>query len=747
MHSADKSMSPMQIWCCEAQERYVLAVDVDGLNIFHSIATRERAQYSVVGKATGTKTGRNQLILTDRDSDTCPTPIDLPMSTLFGKPPKLSRTVASRRLQLPRFDSSLTTYLPKASKDELLPEAVNRVLHLPAVGSKAFLITIGDRTVGGLTARDQMVGPWQVPVADVAVTATALQRGVRTGEAMAMGSKAKSAIISTAASARMAVAESLMNLAAADILGGLKRVCLSANWMAAINHPGEGAGLFEAVKALGMELCPSLGISIPVGKDSMSMKMKWADPETSRDIEVTSPMTVVITAFAPVAQIRNTWTPTLRRYDEVGETILLYVDLAAGRRALGGSALGQAFGQIGNEAPDVQDPSLLKDFYDAIQQLQESGIVLAYHDRSDGGLFTTIVEMMFAGRCGLDIMLDNITHTSNTKEVIEALFNEELGAVFQVRKKDETNFHRCFATCGPPPGLIKKIGRISPKTQNLSIYHGVELVYSNTRAALQQRWSFTSHQMVSLRDTPKCADSEYDLIAADSDKGLSYNLTFDPAANILPLSLSGLFKKPQVAILREQGVNGHAEMAYAFSNAGFIAVDVTMTDLLSGRVSLASFVGLAACGGFSFGDVLGAGQGWSKSVLLHEKMKQDFKTFFERKDTFTLGVCNGCQFLSRLRDKNGVSLIPGANDWPTFERNESEVYEARVCMVEISDPSPSSANNAHPPSVFLHGMHGSSLPIAVAHGEGRATFAKSPSSSPSSSSSSTSNPHASSTLR
>ncbi|KAI9723046.1 MAG: hypothetical protein M1812_001495 [Candelaria pacifica] len=710
VHSADKSMSPMQVWCCEAQERYVLAIAADRLNIFQAIARRERSEYSVVGRATGKRDGQNQLVLTDRDSpdEGYPKPIDLPMSTLFGKPPKLSKTVQSRMQTLPTFDSSLTTYIPEVPHSGLLIEAVDRVLHLPSVGSKAFLITIGDRTVGGLTARDQMVGPWQVPVADVAVTATSLMSGMKTGEAMAMGEKAKLALISPAASARMAVAEALMNLAAADVLGRLERVRLSANWMAAGNHPGETAGLYEAVEAIGMELCPRLGISIPVGKDSMSMKMRWKDA-SSNDVEVTAPISLVITAFAPVAQIGNTWTPTLRRYEDVGETVLLLVDLGEAHRAMGGSALAQVFGQVGNEAPDVRDINMLKDFYDATQQLQESGIVLAYHDRSDGGLLTTLVEMMFAGRCGLDIMLDNLIRTSNLQDVIETLFNEELGAVFQVRKRDETNFHRCFATCGPPPGLIKKIGRVAPKKQELSIYHGVELVYRNTRAALQQRWSFTSHQMVRLRDNPKCADVEYDLIAADDDKGLSYNLTFDPAANILPLSR--FWSKPQVAILREQGVNGQAEMAFAFHNAGFIAVDVHMTDLLSGRVSLSNFVGLAACGGFSYGDVLGAGQGWSKSVLLHPKTRQDFKNFFERKDTFTLGVCNGCQFLSRLAD-----LIPGANSWPTFERNESEQYEARVCMVKISDPP------SQPPSVFLHGMHNSSFPIAVAHGEGRAVF-------------------------
>ncbi|KAA6408770.1 MAG: phosphoribosylformylglycinamidine synthase [Lasallia pustulata] len=716
--NADMSMSPMQIWCCEAQERYVMAVGEGGLNTFKKIANRERCAYSVVGKATGKREEQQRLVLMDRESGEYPKPIDLPMSVLFGKPPKMSKVVESRKLRLPAFDSSLTTYLPETPTDGLLGEAVNRVLALPSVGSKSFLITIGDRTVGGLTARDQMVGPWQVPVADVSVTATSLTVGMRTGEAMAMGEKPTLALISPAASARMAVAESLMNIAAADLLGGLERIRLSANWMAASGHPGEGAGLYEAVEAIGMELCPQLGISIPVGKDSMSMKMKWTDQKSKEAKEVTAPLSLVISAFAPVAYITKTWTPTLRRYEDVGETILLFVDLAEGHKALGGSALAQVFNQTGNCAPDIHSVQIIKDFFDAISQLQESGVVLAYHDRSDGGLFTTLAEMMFAGRCGLEIMLDALSPSASPSSIMPALFSEELGAVFQVRRSDEMAFTRCFATCGPPSGLIKKIGRVpSSSNQNLSLLHGTTAIFRSPRSTLQQRWSGTSHALQRLRDNPACADAEHANILDDKDPGLRYKLTYQPSASILPLTASlstrvGLTAKPRVAILREQGVNGHAEMAFAFLTAGFTPVDIHMSDLLTGRLSLSSFVGLAACGGFSYGDVLGAGQGWAKSVLLHKSTRKEFKTFFERKDTFTLGVCNGCQFLSRIKD-----LIPGAANWPTFARNTSEQYEARVCMVEVLDVP---AN----PSVFLHGMAGSALPIVVAHGEGRASFAR-----------------------
>ncbi|KAF2754788.1 phosphoribosylformylglycinamidine synthase [Pseudovirgaria hyperparasitica] len=721
--NTDKGMSPMEIWCCEAQERYVLAVAPGRVAEFERICKRERCGYSKVGTATGSESDEGkQLILMDRDSKDHPTPIDLPMSILFGKPPKMSRIVESRKLRLPKFDSSLSTYLPSHPNDKLLDEAIERVLALPAVGSKSFLITIGDRTVGGLTVRDQMVGPYQTPVADVSVTATSLQGGIKTGEAMCMGEKPLHALISPAASARMAVVESLMNLAAASTFNRLERVRLSANWMAASSHPGEGANLYEAVEAIGMDLCPRLGISIPVGKDSMSMKMKWSDQSSKEPKEVTAPLSLVISAFAPVNRIDWTWTPALRRIEDVGETVIMFVDLAQGMKSMGASALAQVFGQIGDECPDVRDVDLIKDYYDAIEQLHEEEIVLAYHDRSEGGLFTTLVEMMFAGRCGLEISLENICPTKDVPSLLEALFNEELGAVFQIRKKDEIRFNKCFATCGPPPGLIKKIGRIpATSKQELSLRHGMDLIYRGSRSKLQQRWSATSYHMQRLRDNPACAESEYASILEDANPGLSFNLTYNPQESILPLKTSitsVISTKPRVAILREEGVNGQAEMAFAFASAGFSPIDVHMTDIINGRVSLASFVGLAACGGFSYGDVLGAGQGWAKSVLYNADTRREFIDYFERKDTFTLGVCNGCQFLSRLKE-----LIPGADSWPTFERNVSEQYEARVCMVEVMDP-PRAATDGYPiqPSAFLHGMHGSSIPIAVAHGEGRATF-------------------------
>jgi phosphoribosylformylglycinamidine synthase len=645
------------------------------------------------------------------------------MSLLFPNDRRLERIVQSRKLKHAEFDSfkSVEARFAAAealSDQKLLMKTVETVLKVPVVGSKSFLITIGDRTVGGMTTRDQMVGPWQTPVADVAVTATALSMGGAskiTGEAMCMGEKPPIALISPAASARMAVAESLLNLAAADIQGGLSRVRLSANWMVAVNHPGEGAALYEAVQAISMEMCPRLGVSIPVGKDSTSMKASWKDQKSQESKTVTAPLTLVVSAFAPVQNVRNTWTPSLRRFEDVGETILLFVDLAQGRQAMGGSALAQAMNQLGNEAPDVRDVDLIVDYFDAVSQLQESGIVLAYHDRSDGGLFTTLVEMMFAGRCGAEIMLNGVAKSNHLLDILNALFNEELGAIFQVRKSDEINFMRCFATCGPPPGLIRKIGRVPEVSkQKLSIRYGQNSVLSLDRSTMQEWWSSTSHQIQRLRDNPASADSEFSMISDDKDPGLSFRLTFDPKENILPLTamLSSPFvKAPRVAILREQGVNGHPEMAFAFKAAGFDPIDVHMTDILSGR-SLADFVGIAACGGFSYGDVLGAGQGWAKSILTPEKnARLEFQKFFERKDTFALGVCNGCQMLSKIAE-----LIPGTDHWPQFVDNESRQFEARVSMVRIRD------TNARNPSVFLHGMNGSSLPIAVSHGEGRAAF-------------------------
>ncbi|GKT84814.1 phosphoribosylformylglycinamidine synthase [Colletotrichum tofieldiae] len=723
VHSADSSMSPLQIWCNEAQERYVLLVNKDNVNRFVSICRRERCPFSDVGTVVAKDAdGNAKLTLSDRDSPENPMPIDLPFNALFPPGRRLERVVESRRLDLPAFTaaSALAAAGVAEATDSatLITAATERVFRMPAVGSKSFLITIGDRTVGGLSVRDQMVGPWQTPVADCAVTATSFSLGsnTRTGEVMAMGEKPQLALISPTASARMAVAESLLNLGAADFLGQLDRVKLSANWMAAVNHPGEGAGLYEAVRAIGMELCPQLKISIPVGKDSTSMKASWKDRESGEAKSVTAPMSVIITAVTVVDDVRNTWTPQLRRIEDVGETILMYVDLAEGKKAMGGSALAQSLGQMGNEAPDVRNVDLITDYFDALQQLHKSGVVLAYHDVSDGGLMTAVAEMMFAGRCGVDLMLDGIAKSGSPNDVLEALFHEELGAVFQVRKEDETNFKRCFATCGPPPGLIRKFGVVQPKAnQTLNIrYGGHTPIVSLERAEMQKWWSRTSYAMQRERDNPACADSEYALVSDSADPGLSYNLTFSPSENILPLtaSLGSLLRKaPRVAILREVGVNSHREMAFAFKAAGFDPIDVHMSDVLAGR-SLADFVGVAAGGGFSYGDVFGAGVGWAQSILEHKHARQEFENFFKRPDTFALGVCNGCQMITRLKE-----LIPGTENWPTFVENASRQFEARFTMVKIDE------SRAATPSVFLHGMDGSSLPIAVSHGEGRASFA------------------------
>ncbi|ROW10818.1 hypothetical protein VPNG_05409 [Cytospora leucostoma] len=719
VESADNSLSPLQIWCNEAQERYVLLVNKDGINRFQAICERERCGFSNVGTVVSKdENGAARLVLTDRESKEYPVPIDLPMDALFPPGRKQERVVQSIKKALPSFDAakSITEKYDITDRTQVLAKATELVFSLPSVGSKMFLITIADRTVGGLTVQDQLVGPWQVPVADVAVTLSSYSlEENRQGEAMAMGEKPTLALISPAASARMAVVESLMNLGAAqikgsaDVRGDLRRVKLSANWMAAVNHPGEGAALFEAVKAIGMELCPELNVSIPVGKDSTSMKASWKD-ESGESKSVTAPVSVVISAFTLVEDVRSTWTPQLRRVEEVGESVLMYVDLAAGHKAMGGSALAQTLGQLGNEAPDVRDTRLIVDYFDALSQLHEEDIVLAYHDRSDGGLLTTIAEMMFAGRCAADISIDDIAKSALTGDILDALFNEELGAVFQIRQSDEKNFRRCFATCGPPPGLIRKIGYVRPTAkQSLAVRYGATTVLDLDRAQMHQWWSATSHEMQKLRDNPACAESEFAALADPKDPGISYKLKFDPADASLPRFTafkSLVVSRPRVAILREQGVNGYAEMAFAFRAAGFDAVDIHMTDILSG-FSLDGFRGLAACGGFSYGDVLGAGQGWAKSILMHENARKTFEAFFQRQDTFSLGVCNGCQMLSRLKE-----LIPGAEHWPAFVENTSQQFEARYSMVQIKD------NN----SVFFDGMSGSLLPIVVSHGEGRAEF-------------------------
>lgn len=707
----DPGMSPMEIWCNESQERYVLAVGPEGIATFETIAKRERCPYSIVGQATSAQ----ELIVTDRllKSDA----IRLSMSVLFGKAPKMSRTSVTSAQPRHPFDSTLASYLPNLTESrDLLDAAVTRVLSLPSVGSKSFLITIGDRTVTGLVARDQMVGPWQVPVADVAVTAATYGLDVIVGEAMAMGERTPLALLSPAASARMAVGESLTNLAAARI-DSLAKVKLSANWMCASSYAGEGAGLYEAVQAIGMDLCPALGVSIPVGKDSMSMAMGWKD-EQGRAKAITSPLSVVITAFAPVLNVDQTWTPELRTDLGAHEpTVLVFLDLAKGQQRLGGSALAQVFKQLGSVAPDVEDAAVLKAFFVACQQIRVShpDLVLAYHDRSDGGLFTTLVEMAFAGRTGVEIMLDSFNQANDP---IAALFNEELGAVMQLRQKDVAAFSEVFAHAGFPTTSIRVIGQVTTDraAEAISIVSAGSLVWSSTRTRLQQLWASTSYQMQSRRDNPTTALQENENIASVDDCGLSYQLTFSPAVNpALPFlqKITGLNDRPKVAILREQGVNGQVEMAWAFTAAGFAAVDVHMSDIISGTVSLSSFVGLAACGGFSYGDVLGAGSGWAKSILLNEVARSEFQHFLgERKDTFALAVCNGCQLFSQLRE-----LIPGTEDWPLFKPNVSGRFEGRVAMVEIDSP-----NNS---SIFLRGMNGSKFPVAVAHGEGRATWSSS----------------------
>ncbi|PPQ74978.1 hypothetical protein CVT26_011690 [Gymnopilus dilepis] len=696
---ADTSMSPMEIWCNESQERYVLAISVDKVGEFVAIAKRERCPFSIVGEATK----EQELIVTDRLFGT--DVINLKMSTLFGKPPKMSRKDHTKRIDRAEFDSSLSSFLPQATTvSERLSLAVDRVLRLPSVGSKSFLITIGDRTITGLVTRDQMVGPWQVPVADVAVTRSSYGFDVVCGEAMAMGERTPLAILSAAASARMAVAESLTNLAAAHV-GDLGKVKLSANWMCAASKEGEGAALYEAVHAVGMELCPQLGVGIPVGKDSMSMSMKWKE-QGGEQKEVTAPLSLIITAFAPVEDVRNTWTPQLRT--ELQEpTVLVFFDLANGKQRMGGSALAQVFKEIGAAAPDVEDPAVLKAFFLACQEIKTSrpDLVLAYHDRSDGGLFTTIVEMAFSGRTGVDINLDALHGVENP---IEVLFNEELGAVMQVRQSQLPDLAATFVNAGFPSTFIHVIGRVktNPPEETISIVYKSEILYKAQRADLQKTWSETSYRMQLIRDNPTVAQEEYALIEDTHHNGLFYDLTFQP----IPPTVTSA--RPRVAILREQGVNGQVEMAWSFTAAGFDAVDLHMSDILSGQVSLAGFRGFAACGGFSYGDVLGAGKGWANSALLNDVARREFSEFFARQDTFALAVCNGCQFLSHLKE-----IIPGTENWPEFKPNKSERFEGRVCVVELVE------NEVTKQSVFLSDMAGSKLPVAVAHGEGRAAFA------------------------
>ncbi|KAH7888901.1 CobB/CobQ-like glutamine amidotransferase domain-containing protein [Phlebopus sp. FC_14] len=692
---ADSSMSPMEIWCNESQERYVLAVAAEKASEFEKIANRERCPFSIVGQATQ----EEELIVTDRllSQDV----IRLKMSTLFGKPPRMSRIDKTRKVTFNTFDTSLSMYLPNVSSTDRLSAAVDRVLRLPSVGSKSFLITIGDRTITGLVTRDQMVGPWQVPVADVAVTRSSYGFDVLAGEAMAMGERTPLALLNAAASARMAIAESLTNLAAAFV-PDLSRVKVSANWMCAASKEGEGGGLYAAVASVGMELCPALGVGIPVGKDSMSMSMKWKEGSEQR--EVSAPLSLIVTSFAPIADVSKTWTPQLQTH--AGEpTRLIFFDLAKGKTRLGGSALAQVFKEIGSEAPDVDDPAVLKSFFLGCQGAREAGLVLAYHDRSDGGLFTTLLEMCFAGRVGAQISLDAL---DSSNDPLASLFNEELGAVIQVRESVVGHLKRVFEGTGFESSSIYDIGSVDEDPSQLFVItKDSRTLFSRARAELQEAWSETSFRMQCLRDNPIAAQQEFDLIKDPNHKGLFYDLTFSYS----PAPSRDLTQRPKVAILREQGVNGHLEMAWAFTAAGFNAVDVHMSDILSGAQSLADFRGFAACGGFSYGDVLGAGKGWAHSVRLNETAQKEFMRFFEDKSTFALGVCNGCQFLSHLRN-----MIPGAENWPKFKQNASERFEGRVSMVEIVNSRTTRS------SVFLRDIVGSKFPAAVAHGEGRASF-------------------------
>jgi phosphoribosylformylglycinamidine synthase len=689
---AEAGLSPLELWCNESQERYVLAIQPENLPQFASLCERERCPYSIVGTATEGK----QLVLADRTSSSVPSPqslssrperseverpavsskavganpIDLPMQILFGKPPKMERSFTRTASPAEPLDLS---HIP-------LAEAIERVLRLPAVASKNFLITIGDRSVGGFTVQDQMVGPWQVPVADCAVTLAAYDS--TRGEAMAIGERTPLAITNAAASARMAVGEVITNLAGAA-METLSDIKLSANWMAAAAEPGQNEALYDAVYAVGMELCPALGLTIPVGKDSMSMRTRWQENGESKS--VVSPLSLIVSGFAPVEDVRRTLTP------HFADTTcaLLLIDLGEGKNRMGGSALAQAFGEPGGECPDTPAPATLRAFFAAIQQLNREAKLLAYHDRSDGGLLVTLLEMAFASQCGLNI------HCGD--DAIGSLFNEELGAVIAVSQENLATVTKTLHDASIRAIHVADAQSGEAITSNTSANH----LYRSNRSALQKTWSEVSHAIASLRDNPICAAEEHALLDDANRPGIFIKTSFDLAERVsAPFVNTG---RPRVAILREQGVNGQNEMAAAFARAGFEAVDVHMSDLLAGRHTLAGFTGLAACGGFSYGDVLGAGSGWAKTILFNKALKEQFAAFFHRADTFALGVCNGCQMMAQLNQ-----LIPGASAWPRFIRNRSARFEARICMVEI-EPTP---------SLFFDGMAGSQVPIVVAHGEG-----------------------------
>lgn len=696
----EHGLTPLQIWCNESQERYVMSILEKDLDTFRAICERERCPFAVVGTATGD--GHLKV----RDDLFSNNPIDLPLNVLLGKPPKTTRTdktVAPSKKPFNAGDIDIT-------------EAAYRVLRLPAVAAKNFLITIGDRSVGGLTHRDQMVGKYQTPVADCAVT----MMGFNTyrGEAMSMGEKPAAALFDAPASGRMCVGEAITNIAAANI-GDIGNIKLSANWMAACGNEGEDEKLYRTVEAVS-KACQALDLSIPVGKDSLSMKTVWQDGADKKS--VVSPLSLIISAFAPVQDVRKTVTPELKN---VEDSVLLFIDLGFGKARMGGSAFGQVYNNMSGDAPDLDDTSRLKAFYNVIQQLIAEDKLLAYHDRSDGGLFATLAEMAFAGRCGIsadiDCLMDkflpihypdfqgdpaeDLSDELYNHAAIKILFNEELGAVIQIRQQDRDYVDAAFEAAGLT-GAVSRIG--SPDFDNESIsFFGYGYFLEQNRADLQRAWQETSHAIQKLRDNPACADSEFAMIGDNGRSALFADVKFDVNEDIAaPFINSGA--KPKIAILREQGVNGQIEMAAAFTRAGFDAYDVHMSDLMAGRVHLADFKMLAACGGFSYGDVLGAGEGWAKSILFHPALRDQFAAFFADPDTLTLGVCNGCQMVSNLAE-----IIPGTAGWPKFKRNLSEQFEARLSMVHV----PKS------PSLILAEMQGSGLPVVVSHGEGRADFA------------------------
>jgi phosphoribosylformylglycinamidine synthase len=672
IHNEERSMSPMEIWCCEAQERYVLAVAPESLDGFLSLCERERCPVAVLGQATGDQ----HLTLEDSHFDN--KPIDIDLGVILGKPPKMLRDVkrmpvANSDLDIPGLD---------------IAEAVSRVLQLPAVANKSFLITIADRSITGMVARDQMVGPWQTPIADAAVTATSLRS--THGEVMAMGERTNVALISPPASGRLAIGEALTNLAGTAV-GSIETIKLSANWMCACGEEGEDAGLYDTVKAVGLELCPALGIAIPVGKDSLSMRTVWQD-QSGNDQKMTAPLSLIISAFATVNDVRKTVTPDLKP----GASRLLMIDLGEGRNRLGGSAFAQVYNQVGSDVPDVNDPTLLKKFFAAIQTLVAGKLLLAYHDRSDGGVLVTVAEMAFGGRRGADICF-----AGDPEQAASVIFNEELGAVLQVADGDVEAVLKVLDEHGLA-SVVQELGPVCD-SQRLTVQVGGVDVYASNLSDMNRLWSSLTTRMQALRDNPACAQEEFDNLLDEDDLGMQFSLTYDPEAPHVVTS------RPRMAILREQGINGQVEMAAAFDRAGFECADVHMTDLLAGRFDLATCSGLVACGGFSYGDVLGAGSGWAKSILFNDRLREMFATFFARPETFTLGVCNGCQMVSQLKE-----IIPGASHWPSFTRNRSEQFEARYVTVEVLES----------PSVLLNDMAGSRIGIAVAHGEGFADFSE-----------------------